>query len=174
LLRHQATPGARRRSAVAVMAQSERRAKNRMGRPRAHRMSITRHSALTTGRPRARWMSVVFGPWTDAGVGDEQLMARFPSCPCALVDKCWKKAPRTAISCHFLGTTGVASRYQSSIGKSFHARQIRPDTWCSWAIKIPRGMRRPRTVTSISAPCSLSQAEIAPRLCLPRAGMTVI
>jgi hypothetical protein len=52
-----------------------------------------------------------------------------------------EKCPK---NCHFVphfGTPGVTARCQSSIGKSFRAKQIEPDTWCSWAVKIPRGMR---------------------------------
>jgi hypothetical protein len=135
-----------------------------MGRPRAHRLSITRHSALGTHHgPSARTVDVGC-LWIVDGRRSPRRTAHVevPIVPVYTSGQMLEIGPE---NCHFVplwGTPGVTAGCQSSIGKTFGAKQIGPDTGCSRAIKMPRGMRRPRTDTSISAPCSLTEAEISP------------
>jgi hypothetical protein len=68
-----------------------------------------------------------------------------------------EKCPKNYHFFPLFGAPGGTISCQCSIGKSFRAKQIGPDRWCSSAVKIPRGMRNPKeAATSMYAMFTIS------------------
>ena len=94
-----------------------------------------------------------------------------------------EKCPKNYHFFPLFGAPGGTARCQSSIGKSFRAKQIGPDRWCSGAVKIPRGMRKPQKTaismyamftTSSGRQLSVLSTQLSVRIALELEAVTVI
>jgi hypothetical protein len=87
-------------------------------------------------------------PWTDADFATRNSrrglsLTTDQSRLCTVVDIRWKR-PRNSHFFSLFGPAGVTSGTQSAISKSFHAKQIRADSWSCRASKTPCGTPNPK------------------------------